>query len=431
MGTGCTRASQDQVLHGGEENAPKNKEHEALGWYASFAVDVPKTANREEDPSVFEEADMLRGRVNEFLASDTVLKGGFLTPEKVPELMKPDTKDWSGFAKFLLKRVQDCNALGGPRVHVVPWCSFEALGHVPQFPEPSDSKYILDAERLLEEWVKRQDAQGRVDGRVVCISFFSHRWERPSLSIEEAHPDTPEGKKAQAMMHYGKGGTCPIFSPTWTFEYFFWVDFAGVNQYDFREKMLGITMLSAWMSACSEIIIYNSSTADYEPRAWTRVERMLGYTYCISPLVVYLDDNFPKKPANLEQIAKANPNTFVLDSATGCLQLRIRDPTCDGASALNPADARFIEELSKTILGAKPVNPARVWTGVDKLVFGETTIPLDTEHYAADVKANARLEKIRAVASEQQPKQNPIGASVSEATTPMQRSWSDTSIRAI
>ena len=76
---------------------------------------------------------------------------------------------------------------------------------------------------------------------------------------------------------YGKFGFCSVFSPTHHFDYYFWIDFAGVNQYNLREKHLGMSVLCAFAAATVEIIMYNSSTASYEPRAWTRLERMLGY----------------------------------------------------------------------------------------------------------------------------------------------------------
>jgi len=116
-----------------------------------------------------------------------------------------------------------------------------------------------------------------IEGRGLCISFFSHRWERPSRDPAEAHPDSTDHKKAFALSMYGKFGFCSVFSPTHHFDYYFWIDFAGVNQYNLREKHLGMSVLCAFAAATVEIIMYNSSTASYEPRAWTRLERMLGY----------------------------------------------------------------------------------------------------------------------------------------------------------
>jgi len=255
---------------------------------------VTGASDGQDPPGIAAEVEGLQAKVQALFAgyADSV---PFLSAEQLPELMKPEA-DWSGLAPYILARVKACNALGGPRMQVVPWKALEVLGHLPQYPDPEDSRFILDAESLLEEWVARQDEQGRVGGRIICFSFFSHRWERPSMDPTLAHPDDAEHKKAKALTTYGRLGTCSIFSPTWTFEYFFWIDYAGVNQWNPREKALAITMLSAWVSACVEIIMYNSSTADYEPRAWTRVERMLGFTYCISPSSSTWTTTTPTRP---------------------------------------------------------------------------------------------------------------------------------------
>jgi len=332
-----------------------------------------------------QEAEDLRARVNRFLGSHDVLQGNFLAQNSARELMQP-TADWSGLAKWMLKRVRDCNALGGPHMHVVPWQAFATEGRLPKYPEPVDCRYILDAQRLLEEWVIRQDKQGRVDGRIICFSFFSHCWERPSVNPEEAHPDTACGKKAQVLKSYGFFGTRPDFSPTWAFEYFFWIDYAGINQCDRREKMLGISKVSAWAAASTEVIVYNSSTVDYEPHAWTRLERMWGFTHCPSPSCVYLDDDYPNFPINVQGTAADNPDLFVVDPKTGALMVRLRDPAGDGASPLDAGDSPLVGGLTDTVRAAQATNPLRIWAGPQDPFAGSPCMRLSTEHYSMDVK---------------------------------------------
>ena len=172
-------------------------------------------------------------------------------------------------------------------------------------------------------------------------------------------------------------------------EYFFWCDFAGVNQFDHREKILGVSKLSAMVAACGEIIMYNSSSTDYEPRAWTRVERMLGFTYTVSPVFVYLDDGYPETAVDIDSIVASNTQAFVKHPQTGQLMLILRNPAGDGAQVRDDRDRQWIEGLADATLRATPLNPLR---NVAALVFGETLIPLDTEHFSIDVNARERLQ---------------------------------------
>jgi len=96
-------------------------------------------------------------------------------------------------------------------------------------------------------------------------------------------------------------------------------------------------------------------------------------------------------------VAEVNPRAFSINEGTGALMLSIRDPLGDGASMLTPADKEFIGMLCEQVQKATPLNPARVWTGTGQLVFGETTIALDTEHYQVDYQAMGRMESMRSV----------------------------------
>merc|ERR1719362_2301013 len=165
-------------------------------------------------------------RVEEFLSSEEVLgKPGF-TPEGVEQL-KPKDSDWRCFSQWLLDRIQGVNKLGGPRVLVVSWKTLRSLGRFPAY--PMESEHVLDAEHLLREFIRVQDDHGKVDGRVICFSFFSHRWERP-FKDGEAHPDSHDHKKAKALAAFGEFGSCPIFAPHRDFDYYFWVDFCCIDQ---------------------------------------------------------------------------------------------------------------------------------------------------------------------------------------------------------
>ena len=201
----------------------------------------------------------------------------------------------------------------------------EHLGRLPRYPQ--DAAHILDAETVLQAYMRQMDGKGKVehttsDGkaerRIFCLSMFSHRWERPHMEPSKAFPDAEDNKKARALGFYSSAGLCPEFSQH-QWDYYYWVDYACINQDDYEEKCLGIAKLPAYISCCIEqghawctptpcisptrrtaetvhhvwhrrlhllpymagieLIYYHSSTSGYERRAWTRLERVLGFAY--------------------------------------------------------------------------------------------------------------------------------------------------------
>jgi len=312
------------------------------------------------------------------------------------DLMKPDA-DWSGFAHFQLDRIQKINALGGPRMHLVHWLSIEQLGgRLPRWPDDVGS--VLDAEELLKTIIAKMDCKGKIDGLVPCISMFSHRWERPDMDPAKAHADSTDHKKARALMHYGKRGTCPIFDPHHKFDYYFWVDFAGIHQTCLREKYLGIAKLPALTAACTEVIFYWSATASYEPRAWTRLERLLGFNFAYSPLFVFINDDYPHKDLDVAKVIASAPTVFMPDPDTpNGMCMLIKDPLGADAAVTDDWDMPLIEKLMNACLSAPPINPAAKMAGLDKfgtVKFGKTFQKVNTEHFRIDANA-ARLEAQR------------------------------------
>ena len=137
-------------------------------------------------------------------------------------LLTPTDADWSGFAGWMHARVKAINMTKGvPRMRVVHWKTLRGLGRIPRWPD--DASAIIDLEDLLEAWQKRQDDKGKIGDRILCLSMFSHRWSRPSLDRDAAHPDTEDGLKARSLAEYGRGGTCSVF-PNHKFDYFFWIE---------------------------------------------------------------------------------------------------------------------------------------------------------------------------------------------------------------
>ena len=119
--------------------------------------------------------------------------------------------------------------------------------------------------------------------------MLSHRWERPAPP--NAHPDSEDGKKAAALARYGEKGSCPM-TGRHEWDYFYWIDFSCVHQTSVVPKALGIAKLPLYVSLCVEVLVYFSDSAAYEPRAWTRAERVIAYMAVANPMLVYMDDQY-------------------------------------------------------------------------------------------------------------------------------------------
>lgn len=321
-------------------------------------------------------------------------------PPPFEAFMAPDA-NFSPALPWSLARIKLINSLGGPRMRVVHWKTFEKLGRIPRWPD--DREHILDLEDLTAAWIERMDpSTGKIklegEERVMCLSMFSHRWTRPSRKVDEAHPDSPDGRKAAAMATYGRGGNCGVF-PNHQFEYFFWVDFAGVHQTDLRAKVLGVATLPLYVAACSEIVFYH--TDSYEGRAWTRLERAIGYAFNPAPMFVFMDDKYVDRAErpSVEKLA-ADHECFSLDPNTGGLLMGINDPLGEGAGITSDADKALVEKLLAQCLANPPLQMSlkeafgASSTGTAGLDLANCKFAVDIEHYRMDCEqAKAVLEK--------------------------------------
>ena len=318
-------------------------------------------------------------------------------PPPFETFFAPDA-DFSPAFPWILARCKLINQLGGPRMRVFHWETLERMGRIPRWPD--DRAHILDLEDLLAAWIERMDARGKIrlegEDRVLCLSMFSHRWTRPSVRVEEAHPDTPDGRKAAAMAAYGRGGNCGVF-PNHQFEYFFWVDFAGVHQTDLHAKVLGVATLPLYVAACSEIIFYH--TDSYEGRAWTRLERVIGYAFNPAPMFVFIDDGYgaPGMERPSPEKLAAEHACFSLDEQTGGLLMAINDPLGEGAGITSDADRILVEKLLHQCLRNPPLQAAlkeSFGANHDGLDLASCKFAVDVEHYRMDCEqAKALLEK--------------------------------------
>jgi len=379
-------------------NPPKQSVTQSLeiltdyfGWRDGARARLEKMdENVKSDPSMFaQEVTTTLDAVQSYLSSDGLTNKRLMPLETSNQA--PDA-DWSSFSQFMLARVRACNKLPGPRMRIVWGMTLAKLGRLPRW--PNDHEHVLDAEALLELQVARMDSNGKIDGRIPCFSFFTHRWLRPSYDPKRAHPDSTHHEKAKALAEYCAGGTCSVFVEH-TFDYYYWIDFCGIDQDDPLDKALGICKLPCYVTACFEAIFYHSALHLYEPRVWTRVERMISYMYTLFPLFTYIDEEYPKGPINIKQVADMNAHMFSWDPDSGTLLMKIHDPLGDDACITNEGDLELIQKLLTIMYKTKPLNSNSktilsdpvVTTFGEYIKFGETMFDVDTKHYSIDLKA--------------------------------------------
>ena len=196
------------------------------------------------------------------------------------------------------------------------------------------------------------------------------------------------------MTRYGRGGNCGTF-PNHQFEYFFWIDFAGVHQTNLRAKILGISHLPLYVAACAEIVFY--FTDSYEGRAWTRLERVIGYAFNPAPMFVFIDDKYIERNERPSPDAlAAEHDCFAIDGQTGGLLMAINDPLGEGAGITDATDRMLVEKLLDQSLRKPPLSAdfkqsfGANHAGLD---LSRCQLAVDIEHYRMD------CEQARAVFS--------------------------------
>lgn len=283
------------------------------------------------------------------------------------------------YLQWMLSRVQMLTKTGGPRMRVVWWRTLCDLGRIPKWPH--DKAHIIDLEILLQTWLKECDSSGKMEGRYLYIWMLSHRWERPHYCADcargncpkasEAHPDSFTNIKARVLAKWGEhqyeeSNVGPM-SPE---DYYFWIDFAAIDQDDDLSKLAGIEMLPLYVACCgSGLVLYlpNESSIGYEERAWTAIERVLAYTYGTSPTLKKIDSGYVKGSSRWKapQLVKEKPEYWVqMDNQ---LTFRMTDPLNGQLTCTQ--DVEKIEHL-KTIVSETP--PIDFHGTKEKLVLGQT-----------------------------------------------------------
>jgi len=207
-------------------------------------------------------------------------------------------------ALWLKERVESTDSLD-PKTPftIVHWSALEQLGRLPR--NPDDQQCFHRAVDIIDEYINGQ----ATSSLVICM--ISHRWRRPTAP----HPDDKENSKAKALAKYGRNAQLR------NIEMYFWLDFAGVNQDDLRDKVVGISKLPCIVATCTEFLIFWSE--DYEERAWTRLERYIGYV--LSPCANFkiIDSSFGKK-VSVQKLQKTG--VIHQSSAWSPVTMKVMDP---------------------------------------------------------------------------------------------------------
>merc|ERR1719316_866495 len=79
-------------------------------------------------------------------------------------------------------------------------------------------------------------------------------------------------------------------------DYYIWIDFTSIDQSDNMQKAMGIEMLPLYVACCSSgLVMYlPKDEIQYEERAWTSIERVLAYSYGVSPVLKKIDSGYIK-----------------------------------------------------------------------------------------------------------------------------------------
>ena len=259
---------------------------------------------------------------------------------------------------------------------------------------------MLDMAQLLRLWLERAACSAEAHSSLL-LYFFSHTWERPhwcehcetGLCGEAAlaHPDDVDNSKAANLARHGhkvasvSGQQC-----------YYWVDFGGIDQDNARAKCVGVNLLPLYVSCMGGMVMYEGrkSSRRYEPRAWTRVERMLAYSFSVDGNMIRLaHDDAP----SLDELATEPGSAFVAVDEHGLRQswpfksaelpsvpteLRLGSDSQDYGVAIsdplkgsltNPGERELMERLCEI---AEQVQPASLDGNKPPLVLGETVMPL-------------------------------------------------------
>jgi hypothetical protein len=208
-------------------------------------------------------------------------------------------------------------------MRLLHWRSIADLGRIPR----SDEEHAVDAIRGI-------DAFGAPEVEVFMVS---HRWLRPSLDPSQSHADNAGGDKARALDQFSRWRRQWVlhrhgFLP----EIYYWIDYCCIDQ---ENSAAAVPLLPLWVACCERFL--RIETADYDERAWCRVEPLLSYVFSFADHHVSIGLDFSCRwPYFGEEASRP-----------------ILDPR--GGKLTNPADMQLILPLVDLANRTRPANASR------------------------------------------------------------------------
>jgi hypothetical protein len=153
------------------------------------------------------------------------------------------------------------NSIGGQRMLVVHSSVISELQRIPH----SNESRAVDAIAGIE----------RYSAPKVEIFMVSHSWLRPAIRRADAHPDTPDHRKAKAIQEFVKWRIQWVqhhhgFTP----EIYFWIDYCCIDQ---SQRTSALPLLPLWVACCERFL--RIEAPDYSERAWCRLEALMSNVY--------------------------------------------------------------------------------------------------------------------------------------------------------
>merc|ERR1712137_1133752 len=146
-------------------------------------------------------------------------------------------------------------------------------------------------------------------------------------------------------MQYGARGIRPT-APDLVFDNYFWLDYCCIDQNEYSIWAQGVYTLPLYVACCTDFVIYESETAEYEKRAWTRIERMLTYAFNYFPNMIYIHRGYPDVPPDLNVVVAKSPETCSI-GGSGELILRVANPCGKDAQVSKDQDSFIISGLKE------------------------------------------------------------------------------------
>jgi hypothetical protein len=167
--------------------------------------------------------------------------------------------------------------------------------------------------------------------------MVSHRWLRPSLEPSRSQADNPGGEKARALNEFSRWRRQWVlhrhgFLP----EIYYWIDYSCIDQ---ENSAAAVPLLPLWVACCERFL--RIETADYDERAWCRVEPLLSYVFSFADHHVSIGLDFSCRwPYFGEEVSRP-----------------ILDPR--GGKLTNPEDMKLILSLVELANRTRPANASR------------------------------------------------------------------------